>query len=105
MSNALDWEAAQYEIVRLARERAALEHALAGALLRAFRADVWRAMGMASFYEYAERYVGLSPRQTEDRLRVGKALEDLPRLSSSLAEGQLPFSAVRELSRVVTPET
>jgi hypothetical protein len=105
MSNHPDWEVAHYEVVRLAGERAALEHALAGALLRALRANVWQAMGMASFFEYAERFVGLSPRQTEERLRVSQALEDLPRLSSTLAEGRLPFSAVRELTRVVTPQT
>ncbi len=105
MSNDLDWEAAHRDLIRIAVRRAALEHALIAALRRALSAEVWRAMGMASFFEYAGRFVGLSPRQTEERLRVGQALEGLPRLSATLAGGRLPFSAVRELSRVVTPET
>src|SRR5262249_43530489 len=32
-------------------------------------------------------------------------LGDLPELSAALAAGELPFSAVRELTRVVTPAT
>jgi len=62
-------------------------------------------MGFATFVEYAERVVGLRPRQTEERLRVAHALEKLPELSTALAEGRRHFSAVRELSRVASPET
>jgi hypothetical protein len=101
----VEWEAAHCAVVRLAAARAAHEHALGAALLRAFRAEVWRPMGMASFHEYAERFVGLTPRQTEERLRVAVALEDLPRTSERLAEGRVHFSAVRELTRVSAPDT
>jgi hypothetical protein len=101
----VEWEAAHWAVVRLAAARAAHEHALGAALLRALRAEVWRPMGMASFHEYAERTVGLTPRQTEERLRVALALEGLPRTSERLAEGHVHFSAVRELTRVSAPET
>src|SRR5215470_5182770 len=60
-----EWELAHRELLKLAVIRATHEHALCGALLRAKRAGAWRAMGMASFHEYAGRIVGLSPRQTE----------------------------------------
>ncbi|HKA90452.1 MAG TPA: HNH endonuclease [Haliangiales bacterium] len=60
---------------------------------------------MATFFEYAERVVGLAPRQTEERLRVAMALEGLPRASAALAEGRVHFTAVRELTRVLAPET
>jgi hypothetical protein len=62
-------------------------------------------MGMASFHEYAGRVVGLSPRQTEERLRVALALEHLPLTSATLGAGGLHYSAVRELTRVVVPNT
>ncbi len=101
----VEWEAAHRDLVRLAAVRAAHEHALGAALLRALRADVWRAMGMASFHEYAERIVGLTPRQTEERIRVALALEELPRASAALAAGRVHFSAVRELTRVIAPDT
>ncbi len=94
----VEWEAAHRDLVRLAAARAAHEHALGAALLRALRAEVWRAMGMGSFHEYAERIVGLTPRQTEERLRVAMALEGLPRASAALAEGRIHFTAVRELT-------
>jgi hypothetical protein len=100
-----DWESAHHELVRLATKNAELEHALGAALLRALRAEVWRPMGIASFMEYAERVVGLTPRQLEERLRVARALEELPRMSEALAGGRVHFTAVRELSRVATPET
>jgi hypothetical protein len=60
---------------------------------------------MATFGEYAERFARLTPRQTEDRLRVAVALERLPELDVALARGRLPFTAVRELCRVVEPGT
>src|SRR5262249_59087576 len=66
---------------------------------------VWRALGMATFFEYAERIVGLTPRQTEERLRVARALERLPETSAALAGGRVHFTAVRELTRVLAPET
>jgi len=100
-----EWELAHRELVRLSVAQAAHEHTLGKALLRALRVEVWRPMGFATFIEYAERVVGLRPRQTEERLRVAQALEKLPRMSETLAQGLRPFSAVRELTRVATPET
>src|SRR5215813_1056095 len=94
-----EWLLAHDDLVSLGKSRAAHEHALCRALLRAFRAESWRPLGIATFIEYAERYVGLSARQTEERLRVGLALESLPRLAAALFEGRVCFSAVRELSR------
>jgi hypothetical protein len=46
-------------------------------------------MGMATLFEYAERFLGLRPRQTEERLRVASVLEDLPLLDAALWEGHL----------------
>src|SRR5262249_58026626 len=101
----VEWEAAHCALVRLAAARAAHEHALGAALVRAERAEVFRALGMATFFEYAERVVGLTPRQTEERLRVARALERLPETSAALAGWRGPFTAVRELTRVLAPET
>jgi hypothetical protein len=62
-------------------------------------------MGCGSLFEYAERVVGLTPRQAEERLRVAKELEALPALDGALARGHTHFSVLREVSRVATPET
>ncbi|MEM9695528.1 MAG: HNH endonuclease, partial [Myxococcota bacterium] len=54
---------------------------------------------------YGVRWLGLSGRQVEERLRVGRALRSLPRLDGALARGELFFTVVRELTRVATPDT
>lgn len=100
-----EWCLAHRDLLRIGRARAALEHALGCALLRAFRAEVWRPLGVATFLEYAERYVGLSARQTEERLRVVSALGELPQMTAALSEGRAHFTAVRELSRIAVPAT
>src|SRR5436190_6520216 len=99
------WPVLHEEIKGLARARAANEHAMCRALLTAHRDGGWRQLGVATFLEYAERFAGLTPRQTEDRLRVGFAMERLPATDLALATGVLPFTAVRELCRVVEPNT
>src|SRR6185436_13554939 len=74
-------------------------------LLAAERLGVHTRAGHASLREYVERVVGLSARQTEERLRVGRALRVLPKLDAAFAGGELHWSAVRELTRVATSET
>lgn len=100
-----EWLLAHHDILHISRARAALEHSLGRALLRAFRVEVHRPLGMATFFEYAERYVGLTARQTEERLRVATALETLPATAAALSEGRAHFTAVRELSRIAVPAT
>jgi hypothetical protein len=59
---------------------------------RQARLSVHARAGYASLREYAERVLGLKPRQTEERLRVGRALAELPLLDAALASGEvLPF--------------
>ena len=74
-------------------------------LLAAERPHVAARCGTASLDEGGARHLDLSRRQTEERLRVVKALAELPALEQALASGQLHFSHVRELSRVATAET
>jgi 5-methylcytosine-specific restriction endonuclease McrA len=49
--------------------------------------------------------VGLDPGAARERVRVVRALGDLPRLSRALASGELSYAKVRALTRVATPET
>ncbi len=104
-SNATAWQRAHAELVRLSHERARLDSDEAHWLLEALRSGAHQKLGYASFGEYIERLFGYSPRWTAEKLRVAEALEALPHLSRALAEGVLPWSSVRELTRVATPET
>jgi len=100
-----DWVEIHEEVVSLGKERSKREHALGRALLRARRAKVWEPLGMATLAEYAERTLGLSARQCEERVRVAEALESLPRIGGALAAAELHFSSARAITRVATPET
>jgi hypothetical protein len=45
------------------------------------------------------------PHAARERMRVARALVTLPETTTALARGALSYSAVRELTRVATPET
>ena len=49
--------------------------------------------------------VGLDMGAARERVRVARALEDLPRLKTALARGELSYAKVRALTRVARPET
>lgn len=74
-------------------------------MLRALRANVHRHLGFGSFAEYVDRLFGYGRRAVDDKLRMAMALEELPRLSQALRQGEVNASAARELSRVATRET
>jgi hypothetical protein len=99
------WERAHAELLRLAHERARLDVDEGHWLLCALRSAAHLRLGYAFFAEYIERLFGYSPRWTAEKLRVAEALETLPELSRALADGELSWSIVRELTRVATDET
>jgi hypothetical protein len=49
--------------------------------------------------------VGLDMGAARERVRVARALEDLPRLAEALARGELSYAKVRAPTRVATPQT
>ena len=52
-----------------------------------------------------ERRLGYGPHAAHERMRVARSLARLPETTSTLARGELSYSAVRELTRVATAET
>ncbi len=100
-----DWKQVHQRIQKLGRERAAHEREVCRWLCAASRLGVATRAGYASLDEYALRVIGLKGRQTEERLRVGRALVALPVLDGALASGEFCWSTVRELTRIATPET
>jgi hypothetical protein len=93
------------KLVCLARARAGLECEEGEYLLRAFDSKLHERLGFGSFIEYIERLFGHSPRLTMEKIRVAKALAELRQTSDALKAGALSWSAVRELTRIVVPET
>jgi AcrR family transcriptional regulator len=99
------WASVHERLLALGKQRAAHERDVCRWLLAAQRLAVHVRAGYASLREYAERVLGLNARQTEERLRVGRALVELPLLDAALASGEVPWSAVREITRVATADT
>ncbi len=81
-------------------------HAEEARLLREVEESrLWHWLGMVSLAAYVEARFGVGVHAAHERLRVARALEALPLVESALACGELAFGHVRELTRVVTPET
>ncbi len=93
------------KLKRIVKARAALDAEEAEALREAERVRVWRHYGYSSLLEYMEMEMGYTPRAALERLRVAKAIVELPAIADAMAQGDLSFSAGRELTRVATPET
>ncbi|MCB9665037.1 MAG: HNH endonuclease [Alphaproteobacteria bacterium] len=87
------------------RDRRAAEHAAALLLRQVADEQLHHAFGHASVYEYAEQRLDLTLRQTRAFLQIAGALPSLPALDAAFAEGRLPWTKVREVVRVATPET
>jgi hypothetical protein len=100
-----DWKRVDLELRAIASKRAALDAAEARWLREAERLQIWRPLGMVSALDYMERVLGYTPHTARERLRVAKSLAELPAIGESFAHGELPYSAIRELTRVATSDT
>jgi hypothetical protein len=93
------------ELRRIAARRAALDAEEAHLLRYAEELKLWQAFGFGSVLEYMERAMGYAPHTAAERLRVARALGELPLIAEALERSELAHSAVRELSRVAVPDT
>jgi len=100
-----NWKQIDETLRRLARDKGKYDLEEGRWLLAGLRSGVHLRLGFATFAEYVERLFGYKPRFTAERLRVAEALQDLPVASAALEGGDVCWSAVREVSRVATPET
>jgi 5-methylcytosine-specific restriction endonuclease McrA len=66
---------------------------------------LWQTWGYSSLVHYAEEELRLSHRKALDLVRVNASLKALPALDRAFREGGVPFSKVREATRVATPGT
>ena len=75
------------------------------AMIREFDARGGWGNGFRSCAEWLSWRVGLDPGAARERVRVARALGELPQLAGALARGELSYAKVRALTRVATPET
>jgi hypothetical protein len=65
----------------------------------------WQDTGFGSTAEWLAWRIGILPGAARERVRTALALEQLPRASEAMKNGELSFTKVRALTRVATPET
>ena len=65
--------------------------------------DGWS--GFTSCAHWLSWRIGLAPGAAREKVRVARALADLPLLSDALRRGRISYSKVRAVTRVATPET
>ena len=61
--------------------------------------------GFSSCAHWLSWRIGLAPGAAREKVRVARALADLPLLSDAMRRGVISYSKVRAVTRVATPET
>jgi len=74
-------------------------------MIRDFDARGGWGNGFKSCADWLSWRVGMDLGAAHQRVRVARALPNLPRIAQALARGELSYSKVRALTRVATPET
>ena len=100
-----EWRELDRRLREYAQHRAALDAAEAFDLVRAEQLKIYFLLGFANLFEYMERVLGYGPHAARERMRIARTLAKLPETTAALARGELPYSAVRELTRVATTDT
>jgi len=68
------------------------------------RDNDWCGSGLRSFGHWASLFAGLDPQRAADLLRVGQALDSLPRLRAGFESGRLSLDKVKALIAVASPD-
>ena len=100
-----DWKDLHNKLRSIAKRRVALEAEEADYLIEAEETRLYRRLGYTTILEYMERELHYGPHAAKERLRVARALFELPLISELFRDGEVCFSTVRELTRVATPAT
>ena len=65
----------------------------------------WREGGYCNLGNWLDHRCGLGPCASRERIRIGRALERLPRIDAAFRDGAISYSKVRAITRVATPHT
>ena len=68
------------------------------------RREVWAAQGALSCAHWLSWACGIDTHTAREKVRVARALTELPLLSEAIANGELGYSKVRALTRIATAE-
>ena len=93
------------ELCRQAAHIAAAEYRWLRLLAEFDAEEGWGSFGVRSCAAWLSFACGVKPETARERVRVARALPDLPKICESFAAGRLSYSKVRAITRVATPQT
>jgi hypothetical protein len=67
--------------------------------------EEWHHQGAQTCAHWLSWRIGLDPATAREKVRVARALGQLPVLDAALAAGRISYAKVRAITRVATPET
>ena len=97
-------EALESEVAVLAAQIDAAEHRLLALIRELERRQHHRHHGLGSLATWLGWRIGLGAVAAREKVRVAKALGDLPHIDAALSRGEVSYSKVRAMTRVATPE-
>jgi len=100
-----DWIKLHEEITSVGKQIVSLEAREVDLLLEAEETRLYRRMGFPTIYAYIEAVLQHSHHVATERIRVAHELLELPSIAEQFRAGELPWTSVRELTRVVTAKT
>lgn len=68
------------------------------------RDELWAGPGLASCAHWLNWQCGIGMNAAREKVRVARALGDLPKISEAFRLGEVSFSKVRAMTRVATPD-
>jgi len=96
-------EALGDRIAELSAHLHAAEHCLLQLLYEFDKREAWGGLGFRSCAQWLSWRTGIAPGPARERVRVARALAELPSISDAMRKGRLSYSKVRAVTRVATP--
>ena len=91
------------EITRLAAHIAAAEYRFIKLLAALVERGAWGGHGIKSPAHWLNYYCGIGLNAAREKVRVAKALENLPLIDEAFSKGEISFSKVQAMTRAATP--
>ena len=92
------------EITTLAGHLNAANHRLIKLLDEFDRRDGWRGVGVRSLAHWLNFKCGIGKLAAREKVRVARALRDLPKIDAAFERGEISYSKVRAMTRAATAQ-
>ena len=94
----------EHQILTLAGQLNATEYHLLKRLDAFDKCGGWQGDGIKSFSHWLNWKIGMGNVMAREKVRVAKALRDLPLIDAAFEQGGLSYTKVRAMTRIATPD-